>query len=422
MNNGPKKKLCIIITHFGSARYFAKLASFLPEYDASFLITPKTTSKCTTDEIKDIQDYARERNISIFKIGSLPKLNGIPFVSILRSWIEFKKDARRFFDARLIDALLGSEDTNLYSNALFLEARRRGIKTAILQWAVSGKNDFQKNSKRSIFPRYHPHTPLHKSYEWILRHISNLLGITSLHGLIPGQGTAERFGVLNRPSFELFASLGISEKKMQITGSADWELATDVQKTLDADTEQRSVIARENRINLEKKQIMVFSTPFNIKGVIEILSDEEQLAHYRKLIRAIRAVAPSEQADIHLKIHHREHVNTYAPLRDEYDVILHDKDAINEHLVYFADLYTAEGSTTNFIPMVMEKDVIFTNMHKLDHFESCRSIFGIERFITNWDEYAKTLSLWKDGTLEKQYKKGCVKTDTVSKIQSLIAG
>src|SRR3989344_6531926 len=80
------------------------------------------------------------------------------------------------------------------------------------------------------------------------------------------------------------------------------------------------------------------------------------------------------------------------------------KQTNNNELIFFADLYIADSTFTNFIPIAMGKEAIFVNFFNLPSVESAKGCFGIKKFIEAWDEFEKLLELFRDGNLPRQYE------------------
>ena len=94
----------------------------------------------------------------------------------------------------------------------------------------------------------------------------------------------------------------------------------------------------------------------------------------------------------------------------------------NFTIVYFADLYIADSTTANFIPITMNKKTIFINFFNLPLIEKSAPYFGIKGFITGQEEFKSLLKKYKVGTLDYQYetKKEIITPDSLNKILNWI--
>ena len=96
--------------------------------------------------------------------------------------------------------------------------------------------------------------------------------------------------------------------------------------------------------------------------------------------------------------------------------------ADNNELIALADLYIAGVSTTNFIPLSMNKDAIFVNLAHLPQVESAKEYFGVKKFVETREEFRDLLDRFKNGNLEKQYASGrnIITEDSLNKILAWI--
>lgn len=415
-----KKKIYIAIVHLGALRYFEKLVPRLSEaYEVVFLFTPKALSKNTGEEFAALRAYATQGGYATKQIGALPPERGLPFFSVLASWRTYQKEVKTLLSSGDIACVLGDEDTNFYNNCLFHEANKRGIATVALQWSLI--NAYELNTAhREHLKSFHRLSPLQKLYAWTLRRASNLLGMSRMGSPVVGCGTATRFGVLNQPVFELLSQHGVPREKMRIVGSVAWTLAKEKNEKLKQPS-AHTEISQKYGIDPSKKIILIFTTPYDIPGVMEILTQEEQQEYYRAIIRAIQKHIPPQEATIVLKIHHRESLAMYQPLIGPGVAVL-DKIANNEEVVALSDIYIADGSTANFIPMAMGKDALFIHFLNIPIMLNTREFLGIKKFITSMDEFSEHIRMWKTGTMPAQYAPGSVDTNAREKILDFIIG
>ena len=160
------------------------------------------------------------------------------------------------------------------------------------------------------------------------------------------------------------------------------------------------------------ENIVIYSFPRYIKE-LTILTPKQQVEHYYEIISIIREVFPQQEADILFKIHPVEpDINLYAPLK-KLGVKLYGKDIVNEELIYFADLYIASCSSSNSIPIVMEKDAIFTNFTNIKSINALNltKTLSVKKFISDQNEFKNLLIDFKNGKLTRQYTQDNVITD-----------
>ena len=147
---------------------------------------------------------------------------------------------------------------------------------------------------------------------------------------------------------------------------------------------------------------MIFTSAYNSR-VVNILDDGGQYKFYEDMVKMIRQVFPRESHDILVKPHPIERVELYRPL-EQFGVKIFDRFADSFALVYFADLYIADSSTANFIPLAMNKKVILTDFFRLPLIEKTAPYFGIKHFVTDREEFVFLLEKHKKGNLDYQYK------------------
>ncbi|OHA26146.1 MAG: hypothetical protein A3D52_00485 [Candidatus Taylorbacteria bacterium RIFCSPHIGHO2_02_FULL_44_36] len=415
----PKPKLIFVPHYIGSLLYFEKLLPFLvSRYEVRFLIL-----FIHQGTYREMLDYCRQRNLAYDfltppKSADNSKKTNFPVFSLIRDLILYKKQIRVLLNDKQIKEIISVNDGGIYVGYLMTEANKRGIDTAVLQWALAYADEEQRKMPKKIvvFWRsvlYCLAKPVYIFFKKLA--VLLILGIYQNKSVLGG-GTAKRFGVINQQAFEFFKKQGVPEEKMTVVGYLDFHLAEKTKKDFDDNKQTFLKKALEYNINLSKKNIIVFSSPFYIKD-IKIITAEEQVRYYKKLIEKIREICPLEKYDILFKIHPIEDLNTYKSL-ENIGIKIFDKNADNHALIYLSDLYIADSTTTNFIPITMGKKAIFINFYKLLLVESSKYCFGIKKFATDEKEFNRLLKLYHDRRLPVQYEKDeeIITPDSLTKI------
>jgi len=417
-----KKKIYFIPHYFGNLRYFGKLIPFLKDqFDLNFLFTPKALLRNSKKEIEDMRDYGagllEGRAVEIIE-PTKPKF-WLPLFSLIGSRLAFRRAVREFLEKTKPDILIGAEDNEFYNNLLFLEANKKGIKTIVLQWAIFAKSLMLDPKNKGLQKKeFKNPNLLERCYGQLVESLSRLLGLYRVTVNKVGGGTAQKVGVINKYFYDLLKGLGVPESKLEVVGSIDWELARAAQRAVSEDEEKKR-LQQKHGLDLAKKNIAIFSIPFNLRDV-NILSDSEQLSLYERLVKMIQEILPRAEYDVLLKIHPAENLELYAPLR-KLGVKLFDKAASNEELIALSDLYIEDSSTTNFIAIIMNKDCIFLNLFQLPVIEESKEIFGIKKFVYDHEELRGLLAAYRDHALPKQYDQSAITTDNCAqKIISFI--
>ena len=354
-----KKPTIWLLCHYpGSYQYFEALIPHLEaSYQVNFLFTPKVKPIY----LKEMEKNCQKKNYSFYSIKkiNLPVFfQKIPLLCdpIIFS-LDYKWKSRKFLKNNQVDKIIASSDTNFYHNYLMRKAKQKKAETFVLQWSFIFEREITRKEKLKLKP-YRP--PNFKSY--IKQKLTNLLMGRGNDFKTLGGGASDKIGVINQRTKNSFIKEGINHDKISVVGFLDFSQIEKAQKEL-TNPEIKQKIAKEYSINLGKTNIAVFSHPFNIKDVGD-LSDEEQLAFFEKIIQSIRKVFPQETADILFKIHPAENINLYKPL-EKYGVKIFNKESSNGVIVYFSNLYISHFSTTNLIPMMMQKPCIFLNIFTL---------------------------------------------------------
>ena len=419
----PKPKLIFVPHYVGSLLYFEKLLPFLTaRYEVRFLIL-----FVHQGTYREMLDYCRQRNlvhdlIALPKTADNSKKTKFPVFPLIRDLIFYKKQIRALLNDKQIKKIISVNDGGIYVGYLMTEANKRGIDTAVLQWALAYAYEEQRKMPKKIvvFWRLVLYRLAKPAYIFFKKLAALLiLGVYQGKGVLGG-GAAKRFGVINQQAFEFFRKQGVPAEKMTVVGYLDFYLAEKMKKNFDNDKQTSLKTALEYNINLSKKNIIVYSSPFYIKD-IKIITAEEQVRYYKKLIEKIKEICSLEKYDILFKIHPIEDLNTYKSL-ENIGIKIFDKNADNHTLIYLSDLYIADSTTTNFIPIMMGKNAIFINFYKLPLVESSKDCFGIKKFVTDENEFNRLLKLYHEKKLPVQYEKDeeIITPDSLTKILNWI--
>jgi len=398
-----KKKLFFVPHYIGSLRYFEKLKPFLEEtYSVSFLLAPLSDQRYCDEMV----EYCKKNNFQAYVIDSHPLppiLQRIHLYVLFKRARLLKKSFRGFFENEDVAKIISFNDCGFPLHYFMGLARARGIATMVLQWAVVSPG--QKSLPHKVSPIYRrlAHKFVWSVYLFVKKRllefaVGERLDIAK-HAL--GGGSAERFGVINMCTLEYLRAKGVPREKMSVVGYMDFYRAEVMMSQFESDPLRRSECAVKYHIDTTKKNIIVFSGPYNIKDAT-FLSDAEQYRHIELTILQIREVCSAREFDILLKIHPAEDYHFYKHL-EQYGVKIYDKVADNVELISLADLYIAESTTTNYIPVLMNKDSIFINFLKLELVELNRETYSIIKYISDKDEFKQLLSAFKAGQLKKQY-------------------
>lgn len=409
-----KKKIILLPHYLGGLKYLEKLIPHISnKYDIIFLFLPKIKEKKEklTEEMKKYCQEKKYNFIELRKYNLNKNIKKIPFVYPLLSAQNLKKQTKKILTDKNIKKIISTGDSNIYYFYLFNEANKKNIDTLLLQWALTYKAPKVREQKFSIKKIY---------YKLLGIIVKRSLGLNSKKIQVLGGGLTKKFGVMNRMSYSFFIEQGITKEKMEIVGSFDFYAAEKVQKDIKINYLKQKEIIKKYNLNKNKKNIIIFTTPFNTKD-LTFFSDQEQFEYYKKIVKKIREVFSAKKADILLKIHPAEKVKSYKPL-EKYGVKIYDKNAKNEELIYFSDLYIAHHSTTNYIPIIMKKNAIFVNFANKDFINDTKKYFGIKKYISSYSEFKKLLNDFKNNNLTKQYKDNdsIITKDSLNKILSWI--
>ncbi len=409
-----RKPRIVLVPHYtGSLRYYEKLGEYLKEhYDVSFLLIqlPRLGRKSYTAShynFDEMVSRCTEKGLTFYTIrqpAPLPLLARFPFIQFLASARTYARDVSNVLSDTRIRKLIAINDAGFYFGTIFGEAKKRGIKTYVLQWDVT--YDVQANgaSMKSI-------SAWRRSVHAVRKNIENSIKALMLKFVagrnarnvksVPGSNLSDKFGVINQQAFDYFSSLGVQQEKMTVVGYLDFHVTTVLKQRLDTDVSVRADVAHRLGINVSKNNIVIFSSAYN-SNVVHVLDDAGQLAFYEEIIEMIRESCPAEHYAISIKIHPIENATLYEPLKQR-GVKIYDKFIDNAELIYFSDLYIADSTTVNFVPVLMNKKALFVNFVKLPLIEASREYFGIKKYITDKDEFRALIKAYAGGHLESQY-------------------
>lgn len=398
-----QKPVILLAPHyFGSLRYFEKLYPHLVErFEPVFLLTQfhvrDAALTASHFNFEEMVTYCQDKKYA-FEAIYQPQPEGIfkrfPYIQFLRFARIYQEKIKAVLNNASIKKIIAVHDGGFYFNDLFIRAKKRGIDAMVLQWALT--YDLQKP-----VPKPHFFLSMRNSMRGVLLKLA--CGIRSSNAkTILGMGAASKMGVINQQAKNYFRKCGVPEGKMTVVGYMDFQLAEDLKQKLDIDTKARNEKAASLGIDTSKKNIIICSSAYN-SNVVHVLDDKGQLAFYEDIVIALEKVYPKDLYAISLKIHPIENISLYKPL-EKYGVRLYDKFVSSPELVYFADLYIADSSTMNFIPIIMGRQCIFVNFLRLPLIEASRTYFGIKKYISDRAEFASLLEDYANSTLTSQYE------------------
>ena len=417
----PKPKLFFVPHYVGSLRYFEKLLPHLTDrYEVRFLILFVKYDTCD-----EMLDYCRQRGL-VYDFIAPPNISNnaqtarFPIISLIRNLIYYKKQIISLLNDKSIKKIIAVNDSGFYAGYLMAEANKRNIDTAVLQWALIYEGQRERPKKEIFVWRrilYQLVKPVYIAFKKAV--VLLILGFYQTKG-VPGGGTAKRLGVINQQAFEFFRKQGMPAEKMTVVGYLDFHLAEEKKKQLNADGLARKKAAETLGLDLGKKQIVIFTSAYNSR-VVNVLNDNGQYQFYENIVKMIKQIYPKESHEILIKSHPIERVELYQPL-EKFGVKIFANLSDNFTIVYFADLYIADSTTANFIPITMNKKTIFINFFHLPLIEKSAPYFGIKSFITGQEEFKSLLQKHKVGALDYQYeaKKEIITPDSLTKILNWI--
>src|SRR3989344_6710781 len=354
----PKPKLFFVPHYVGSLRYFEKLLPHLTDrYEVRFLILFVKYDTCD-----EMLHYCRQRGL-VYDFIAPPNISNnaqtarFPIISLIRNLIYYKKQIISLLNDTSIKKIIAVNDSGFYGGYLMAEANKRDIDTAVLQWALIYEGQRERPKKEIFVWRRILYQLVKPVYIAFKKAVVLLILDFYQTKWLPGGGTAKRLGVINQQAFEFFRKQGIPAEKMTVVGYLDFYLAEEKKKQLDADELARKKAAETLGLDLGKKQIVIFTSAYNSR-VVNVLDDDGQYQFYENIVKIIKQIYPKESHEIIIKPHPIERTELYRPL-EKFGVKIFANLADNFTLVYFSDLYIADSSTANFIPITMGKKTIF---------------------------------------------------------------
>src|SRR3989344_4757267 len=395
------RPLLLLVPHYiGSFRYFEKIAPVLREkYDIKILILFDKA-----EFYEELISYAKNKGFDYIAMKPPRHKTGAFFFDFGLGLVQAKREVKRILKTEGIRKIVCVNDNSIHLRYLFAEAQKMNIDTLTIQWALTYPGQRTRPKKKTTRMRRIMYR-LGKPVVIYAKHALTSLVLGSKFNREKGPigaGASERLGVINVQAQEYFIREGIPREKITVVGNPDFPLAEDTKKILDTEERPRAATARALGVDLSKRQIVIFSSPFNSKDV-SMLSDREQYQYMERIVKTIRMYCGKDAYQILFKIHPSESLDLYWGL-ESYGVTLFGKDTDNFNLIYFADLYIAHGSTTNFIPIIMKKQAIFINLFKLVSVEGSREFFGIKKLVHEWDEMDKAIREYSNEALPLQYE------------------
>ena len=369
--------------------------------------------------------YAQDKKIPCATTAP-PKINPVlkylPFYKIIKSYKHHAEEITKFLNMEKPSSIIATNDRGFYMGYFLEEAGKRGVDTGVLQWALYYPGQQMRPFRGVRFWRRFAYKWFKPIYVGIRDFIVNLVfhGSSRWTKGIIGGGVAKKMGVINELAKKILVKSGVPEKKITVVGYMDFHASRLAKKELDADKKKRAGLFEKYSINPNKKNIIYYSTPFNRKDTA-ILTDKKQHWLTDTIIKTIRETCEETTHDILFKPHPSEKISAYDWLK-QYEVKFMNPLADNNELIALADLYIAGVSTTNFIPLSMNKDAIFVNLAHLPQVESAKEYFGVKKFVETREEFRDLLDKFKNGNLEKQYASGrnIITEDSLNKILAWI--
>lgn len=406
------KKIICIPQFIGDIKYYEALMPIMKDsVKLVFIFIPKTIQPTYLEEMIE---YSNSRKYPYILLGAGRMYNNkfLDMIVQIPLWYAYKKECKKLIKTQQPYGMLAVTDTGFYHHCLFTVASNLGVKTFVFQWAPLAAPYIRSRAKIEALKiqqlKMRPlkrffKSCLYKYNDGLMRHISALLGFDTRKLSIMGLGASQKLGVINSDSYKIFKEAGVSESKMSIIGSLDFDKAINTKKLFDSSDAVRNAASKKYAINRNKINIAIYTTPFNTKD-ITIFSNEEQTKFYYEIVKTIRTVFEKDTTNILLKIHPAENTDIYKPL-EELGVKIYGKDTKNEELIYFADLYISSPSTSNYIPITMGKNAIFINFLEAPSVlvNPLKEAYGIKKVISDKNEFIKLLTDFEKGRLQKQY-------------------
>ncbi len=397
-----RKPLLLVAPHYmGSLRYFEKLIPLLADrYEVCFFLFFAHTAS-----YREMEMYCANKKYSYLAVDAVavPKAcSRLPFFTYLANVRRYRRAVLSLLADIPVAKMIAPNDNGLYIRLLFTEAARRGIDTMVLQWALAYHGVKDRPPRPVAGWRRWSYRIAKPLYLKIKRSLLSFVldpAYRTDKGIVGG-GASARFGVINEQAFEYYRTHGVRREKMTIVGSLEFA-ATEAFAAVATAPGVLDDAARHYGINRRKKNIILYSSPFNLKDVT-IFTDEEQYRYAERLISLIRGACPPSAYDVLFKIHPAEDLSLYRPL-EALGVKLFGKDAVNQELIALSDLYIADNTNTNFITILLGRPAIFINLMNLPLVEKAKDYFGIRSFVHSETEFSERLRDFCAGRLAPQY-------------------
>jgi hypothetical protein len=414
------KKLLFIPQYIGEMKYYEKLLPILKgRAEVVFLFIPKTTQD---NYLEEMVQYADKNNYPYLFIGERKiyrnKLFDLFFQPPL--WYIYKNECENLIRKISPYAILATTDTGFYHHCLFSAASNMGVKTCVIQWNPIGPPGLRIQSKVEALKIQQ--AKMRPITRWVKRALysytrnisipmAGILGFDARKLPIMGLGPSQKLGVINKISYNVYKDAGVKENKISIVGSPDFDTSKEVSELLLKNDDSKTTVARKYKINIEKVNISLYAVPFYSRDMT-ILNEEEQKNYYFRICELIRKVFSLDEAHILLKMHPSENKNIYKPL-EAFGLSIYDKSAANEELISLSDIYISGPSTSNYIPITMQKHAIFINFLDVPSVivDQFKESYGIKKVISDKAEFIKLLNDFKLGKLQRQYTDGHIIRD-----------
>ncbi|MFH1820693.1 MAG: hypothetical protein ABH805_02165 [Candidatus Nealsonbacteria bacterium] len=402
-----KKKLIFVPSYIASLRYFEQLIPHLKNnYDVGFLfISTLFIPRGKKRFLSEMINYCKEKNYEYFIIEDYQKkgLEFLPFYHAIKLYYDHKKKYQNFLTSNGVATLITPFQRGFFYDCLTGVTNKLSVKTLMLSWLITNPYHqivVKEFNQRAGKPKRKRMASFIKRriYYRLLEKFTNLLS----------HGGAKKFAVINQYAYNILKKSGVPEKKISIVGYANFDIAKKTLDLLNNDLLLKEETAEKYNIDLNKKNIIIYSSPFYRN---DFISPEELVEYYCEIVKTIKEVFTEKEADILFKLHPSEKdLNLYEPLK-KLGVKIYDKNTNNEELISFADLYIAHWSTANFVPLIMQKDCIFINLMKFKFVDLFKEMFSIKKFISDMNEFKSLLIDFKNGKLVKQYNNNSIMND-----------
>jgi hypothetical protein len=324
-----------------------------------------------------------------------------------------------FLKEHEIVRLIGPK-ASLPMRTLFKEANFSGIETVVIQRGHVPPSDRYGNTRKGL-----PFTVRIYAIviEW-LRFIVNFFSRGSRYAFTSFQ--PRRVGAIGKEGKSVLpARFGYDPERIEVLGSVEHQQIIELKQKMKNDQTFRKNLATKYHIDSRKKQILIVSARWHhyIDAKVSYTKEEEidLVAYFDDVIRMIREVYPTKEADIHFKLHPAE-TDIYESYK-KYGVIMHGNEAKIDELVSLVDLYISYPVTSaNYMAVASGIDALFINFSPLQVLNRSAPDFDITHVIIDKDEFRTSLEAVKSGTLPKQYDDSDIKTHAIDNTIAFIRG